>query len=151
MVYQTLYLFMDSSEDIRWQQRFDNYRKALKQLAKFVDIGNLSDMEEQGLIKSFEYTYELAWNTMKDYLQYIGIVDVAGSRGAIKEAFKINLIEDGQNWIDMIESRNLTAHSYNEETAQEIKNVVVDVYFDLFQQLDIKLESLRSGQQGGIL
>ena len=141
---------MISSEDIRWQQRFSNYRKALKQLEKFVAKGNLSDLEEQGLIKSFEYTYELAWNTLKDYLQYQGIVDIAGSRDAIKEAFRINLIEDGQNWIDMISSRNATAHSYNEETAQEIKNVVIDVYFDLFQKLEIKLESLRFGQQGEI-
>src|ERR1700753_2980561 len=108
---------MNSSQDIRWQQRFSNFKKALKQLEKFVAKGDLSDMEEQGLIKSFEYTYELAWNTMKDYLEYIGITGVAGSRGAIKESFKIELIEDGQNWIDMIESRNATSHSYNEETA----------------------------------
>jgi hypothetical protein len=57
-------------EDIRWEQRFSNFRKALSQLTRFIEKGDLSELEQQGLIKAFEYTFELAWNTMKDYLEY---------------------------------------------------------------------------------
>src|ERR1700761_4630410 len=106
--------------DIRWEQRFANYRKALTQLTKFIDKGDLTDLEEQGIIKAFEYTYELAWNTLKDYLEYQGILDITGSRDALREAFKANLITDGDTWMEMIKSRDLTAHTYNEDTADEI-------------------------------
>jgi nucleotidyltransferase substrate binding protein (TIGR01987 family) len=142
---------MASTEDIRWQQRFANYRKALGQLEKFILKGELSELEEQGLIKAFEYTYELAWNTMKDYLDYQGILDVAGSRDTIREAFKINLIGDGEEWMNMLISRNLTSHSYNEKTADEIASAVINTYFALFKALESKLGSLRSGSQGKLI
>jgi nucleotidyltransferase substrate binding protein (TIGR01987 family) len=142
---------MASKEDIRWLQRFANYRKALGQLEKFIVKGKLSELEEQGLIKAFEYTYELAWNTMKDYLDYQGILDVAGSRDTIREAFKISLINDGDDWMNMLVSRNLTSHSYNEDTADEIASAVVNTYFALFKALEIKLENLRSGNQGKLI
>ena len=102
-------------------------------------------MEEQGLIKAFEYTYELAWNTLKDYLQYQGGFNITGSRDAIREAFSNNLITDGDKWMEMILSRNLTSHSYNEETADEISSAIFNDYFDLFKQLELKLETIRSG------
>ncbi len=139
---------MASTDDIRWLQRFANYRKALGQLERFILKGELSELEEQGLIKAFEYTYELAWNTMKDYLDYQGILDVSGSRDTIREAFKINLIGNGEEWMNMLVSRNLTSHSYNEETADEIASAVINTYFALFKALESKLESLRSGSQG---
>ena len=139
---------MASTQDTRWLQRFANYRKALSQLEKFVLKGELSELEEQGLIKAFEYTYELAWNTLKDYLEYQGILEVAGSRDTIREAFKINLISNGQEWMNMLASRNLTSHTYNEETADEIASAVLNTYFDLFKTLEAKLESLRSASDG---
>jgi len=142
---------MASTEDIRWLQRFSNYRKALGQLERFVSKGELTDMEEQGLIKAFEYTYELAWNTLKDYLEYQGILDVTGSRDTIREAFRINLISNGEAWMEMLTSRNLTSHSYNEETADQIAAAVVNTYFDLFKTLGAKFESLSSGTQGKII
>ena len=138
---------MTSINDIRWQQRFANYRKALAQLEKFVVKSDLSDLEEQGLIKAFEYTYELAWNTMKDYLEYQGILNVAGSRDTIREAFEINLIEDGHGWMQMLVSRNLTSHSYNEATAEEIASSVINIYFDLFKALELKLAYLKTRQE----
>ena len=134
-----------ASEDIRWHQRFSNYRKALAQLEKFIIKGELSDLEEQGLIKAFEYTYELAWVTLKNYLEYQGISNIVGSRDAIREAFSNNLTNDGEGWMKMISSRNLTAHSYNEATAGEIAEAIVNSYFDLFKTLESKLENLRSG------
>ena len=133
-----------TKKDIRWEQRFANYQKALNQLQKFIDKGKLSELEEQGLIKAFEYTYELAWNTIKDFLEYKGQTDIYGSRDAIRKAFELGLIEDGEGWMDMLKSRNVTSHTYNEETAREIYQAVVEVYYSLFKQLRIKLESLRS-------
>ena len=133
------------SEDIRWKQRFSNYQKALGQLHKFVDKGELSELEEQGLIKAFEYTYELAWSTLKDFLEFRGQSDLFGSRDAIQKAFQLNLIEDGEGWMDMLKSRNRTSHSYNQETAREISNAVTTVYYALFQKLNKKLANFDSG------
>ena len=98
---------MNNSDDIRWKQRFTNYKKALSQLKEFIDLGDLSKFEKQGLIKSFEYTYELGWNTMKDYLIYQGNPDIGGSRDSIREGFKINLISDGDGWMDFVWSTDL--------------------------------------------
>jgi nucleotidyltransferase substrate binding protein (TIGR01987 family) len=138
---------MAQQPDIRWQQRFANYRKALSQLEKFIVKGELSDMEEQGFIKAFEYTYELAWTTLKDYLEYQGFLNITGSRDTIREAFQNKLIYNGEQWMKMVLSRNLTAHSYNEATADEISTAIADEYFDLFKELELKLETLRSGNQ----
>ncbi len=134
-----------ASQDIRWHQRFSNYRKALSQLKKFITKGELSELEEQGLIKAFEYTYELAWVTLKDYMEYQGISNIIGSRDTIREAFANNLIRDGETWMKMITSRNLTSHSYNEATADEIAEAIFDNYFYLFEELESTLESLRIG------
>jgi len=138
------------NKDIRWEQRFANYRKALTRLQQFIDKGELSELEEQGLIKAFEYTYELAWNTIKDFLEYKGQTDIYGSRDAIRKAFELGLIDDGENWMDMLKSRNKTSHTYNEETAREICQSVVEVYFSLLKQLKAKLESLRSDSEQSV-
>ena len=137
---------MDSKNpDVRWEQRFANYQKALSQLKKFIDKGELSELEQQGLIKAFEYTYELAWNTLKDFLEYQGYTEIFGSRDAIRKAFELNLIGDGHKWMDMLASRNKTSHTYNEETAEEICREVKEVYFSLFQQLEEKLHTRIQG------
>lgn len=130
--------------DIRWKQRFNNFQKALAQLKKFIDKKELNELETQGLIKAFEYTYELAWNTIKDFLEYQGQTDIFGSRDAFRKSFKLGIIDDGQDWMDMLESRNKTSHTYNEETAEEISQAVKEVYYSLFQKLKEKLESLNS-------
>ena len=103
------------NKDIRWQQRFNNYLKALKQLEKFIDKGDaLNELEEQGMIKAFEYTYELAWNTIKDFYEGQGEANIQGSRDAIQLAFKRGLISDGDAWMEMIKDRNRTSHTYNQ-------------------------------------
>jgi len=132
------------NKDIRWKQRFANYQKALSQLQKFINKGELSELEEQGLVKAFEYTYELAWTTLKDFLEYRGQTDIYGSRDAIRKAFQLSLIDDGESWMDMLKSRNKTSHTYNKETAEEICQAVKDEYFSLFQQLETRLERLQS-------
>ena len=133
---------MNATPDIRWQQRFKNYQKALAQLRKFISKGELSELEEQGLIKAFEYTYELAWTTLKDFLEYQGHAGIYGSRDAIRKAFELNLVQDGQGWMDMLESRNKTSHTYNEEIAQEICQAVQTRYFKLLEQLEETMKAL---------
>ena len=134
-----------SEQDIRWLQRLSNYRRALTQLKKFIDKGALNELEQQGLIKAFEFTHELAWNVLKDYFEYQGNSNINGSRDATREAFQVNLISDGETWMGMIKSRNQSAHTYNKETADEIGGLIVARYFDLFVALEVKMSELAHG------
>jgi len=118
--------------DVRWKQRFSNYSKALGQLQKFIDKGDLNELEEQGLIQAFEYTYELAWNVMKDFFEYQGEEAIRGSRDAIRLSFNRGLITEGKKWMDMIESRIKSSHTYNEATAEEVVSKILSTYFDCF-------------------
>ena len=93
---------MARDPDLRWYQRFQNFRQALAQLAKFVEKGELNELEQQGLIQCFEYNYELAWNTLKDFFEEEGESGILGSRDAFRLAFKRGLIEDGKTWMEMI-------------------------------------------------
>ena len=100
------------TEDIRWKQRYNNYRRALQTLTDAVELAAqrpLSRLEQQGLIQGFEFTHELAWNVLKDYLEAQGFVGLIGSRNATRQAFKDALIQDGEAWMDMIKARNLTS------------------------------------------
>ncbi|AJF06592.1 nucleotidyltransferase substrate binding protein [Geoalkalibacter subterraneus] len=133
-----------SGQDVRWQQRLNNLKKAFAQLEKFIVKGDLSELEMQGLVKAFEYTYELAWTTMKDFLEFRGQTGIYGSRDAIRKAFQLALVEDGNLWMDMLQSRNKTSHTYNEETAREICQAVTEDYYPAFAQLIDKLDGLRS-------
>ena len=130
-------------QDIGWKQRFTNYKKALSQLGEFIEHGSLNKFEQQGLIQAFEYTYELAWNVMKDYFTYTQATEnISGSRDAIQIAFNRGLINDGKIWMDMIESRIKSSHTYNEDTAQEIADKIVGQYYVLFAALQQKMEVL---------
>lgn len=122
-------------QDIRWQQRFSNYQKALDQLRRFIEHGELNELEEQGLIQAFEYTHELAWNVLRDYLLSKGQQAIHGSRDATREAFKLELIDDGDCWMDMIRDRNRTVHTYNRETAQAIAGNIRERFFGQFERL----------------
>jgi nucleotidyltransferase substrate binding protein (TIGR01987 family) len=131
--------------DNRWQQRFSHYQKALLQLSKGVDLSQqrpLSDIEQQGLIKAFEFTHELAWNVMKDYFEYQGTTSIMGSRDATREAFQRNLISDGEGWMEMIKSRNMAAHTYNQDIADEISGKVITQYFQLLQAFRDRVQDL---------
>lgn len=107
----------------------------------------MNELEEQGLIQAFEYTYELTWNTLKDYLESQGETEIYGSRSAFRLSFQRGLIEDGETWMDMVRSRTLTSHTYNEEIAKQIANDVSRKYFPQFMKLYEKLLSLKGGEQ----
>ena len=130
-----------TTEDIRWLQRFNHFSMALNQLKKFIDKGELNELEEQGLIQAFEYTYELAWNTIKDYYEDQGETNINGSRDAFRLAFKRGFIINGELWMEMIRSRTMTSHTYNEEVAHEIAGKIVEGYYDEFVDLHAKLQS----------
>lgn len=149
-------------EDIRWEQRFSNYNKALIKLEESVkyiqqnflnhdkesgteDLGNVVDeLIKEGLIQRFEYTHELAWNVMKDYAFFQGNSTVGGSRDATREAFKLQIINNPDTWMDMIQSRNKTSHTYNEEIANDIFGKIINEYFPLFLDFRNVMEEKRS-------
>ena len=136
-----------SAQDIRWVQRFNHFTKALLQLQEAVALAQqrpLSKLEEQGLIQAFEFTHELAWNTLKDFLESRGVQSLYGSKDSTRAAFKAGLIENGEAWMDMIQSRNLTSHTYDEATAAQIASAIRDTYFAEFEALRIKLDELKT-------
>lgn len=125
-------------QDIRWKQRFDNYSKAFHELKESLELANdrpLTKLEKQGVIQGFEYTHELAWNLLKDYLELQGHVGLIGSRDTTREAFKRGLIGDGETWMEMIKSRNLTSHAYDRNTAEQIYAAILSRFFPEFQLL----------------
>ena len=136
-------------QNIRWQQRFANYRKALVKLTQAVDLLSkqtggetvVDELLQEGLIQRFEYTHELAWKVMKDYAEYQGYTDVRGSRDAIRKALEMNLIDD-KRWMETIEDRNLTVHNYDNEIALEIYDNIMNVYAPLFIAFEHKMQSL---------
>ncbi|MDP3559350.1 MAG: nucleotidyltransferase substrate binding protein [Legionellaceae bacterium] len=133
--------------DIRWHQRLENYTKALQQLSEAVQLTqqrSLSKLEQQGLIKGFEFTHELAWNVMKDYLFFQGVSNIMGSRDAVREAFNKGLIEQGDLWMEMIKSRNQTSHTYNPSVADEITYQILHYYYACFQAFQHKMQALKA-------
>lgn len=141
---------MYSDKAIRWQQRFANFNKALAQLEKAVKLSAerpLSDLENQGLIQGFEFTHELAWKTLKDFMEAHGTTKIYGSKDATREAFRLGLITDGEGWMKMIKSRNESSHTYNEKVAEEIADDITGKYFDLFFALSVTMEAIRLSEQ----
>lgn len=133
--------------DVRWHQRLDNFEKALEQLLSAVDLAKqrpLSELEKQGLIQAFEFTHELAWNVLKDYFQYQGNMQITGSRDAAREAFQRGLIVNGQEWMEMIVSRNKTSHTYNKSVSEEITQKIIGNYAPEFIQLKTTMLGLKS-------
>lgn len=134
---------MNEEKDIRWIQRFRNFRSALYRLGKAVEIvteqisedEEVDDLLKEGLIQRFEYTHELAWKVMKDYAEYQGYTEIRGSRDAFRKAFDMGLVTD-KSWMDSIIDRNLTSHNYDEDTAEDICENIVDVYYPLFVKFE---------------
>lgn len=132
-----------NNQDIRWIQRANNFDKAFSQLKEAVELARrrqLSKLEAQGLIQGFEYTHELAWNTLKDFLEEQGTQNLYGSRDTTRAAFRAGLIKNGELWMDMIQSRKLTTHTYNESTAAQIVEAILDEYFAEFEALQAELQ-----------
>lgn len=156
------------NNDIRWEQRFSNYKKALRKLTQAVNYIKKNSLEDEnsnikvsasildeiikeGLIQRFEYTHELAWNVMKDYAFYQGNSTVGGGRDATREAFQLQLISDGDIWMDMIGSRNKTSHTYNETIADEIYSKIINEYMPAFIEFQANMEAKIENEQKNII
>ena len=135
-------------QDIRWLQRLENYSKALRKLEEAVEIVNQSfdspniDLLKEGLIQRFEFTHELAWKVMKDYLEYQGYSDIKGSRDAFRKSLAVGIIESPL-WIDSIQTRNITSHTYDEEISNTVIEKIISVYFPLMKQFESTMIRLK--------
>ncbi len=139
-----------TSDDVRWLQRFDNFQRALLVLGRGVRLAQereLSELEQQGLIQGFEFTHELAWNLLKDYLTHQGIAGIVGSRDATRLAFLNGLISDGEIWMGMIRSRNQSSHTYNLEQAQSIARDVIALFYPAFSALNEQFTALAAASR----
>ncbi|MDR1786044.1 MAG: nucleotidyltransferase substrate binding protein [Spirochaetaceae bacterium] len=139
-------------KDIRWLQRFDNYTKALKRLDDVVALAGeraLSDIEEQGMVKAFEFTFELAWNVMKDFLSMKGITGIIGSKDSVRHAFNQGLIADGQIWMGMIDSRNEAAHTYDEATKDRVVAAITGRYWGELNAFAETMQNYAAEQKNG--
>ena len=135
-----------SSPDIRWIQRFDNFKRAFVRLSEASELAeqrDLSELERQGLIQAFEFTHELAWNTLKDFLTGRSSSEkFYGSRDVTRAAFAAELIEDGAAWMEMIKSRNESSHTYNDDVAGKIMEAVQTLYMPAFGAFQIRFLEL---------
>src|SRR5574343_930068 len=131
--------------DVRWHQRLNNFTLALSRLADAVALAGerpLSPLEQQGLIQASEFTHELAWNVLKDYFFWQGNSAITGSRVATREAYSKGLLDDGEAWMAMIKSRNLSSHTYNQNVADAIADAVVSQYYPLMRAFEQRMRAL---------
>lgn len=123
------------NQDIRWKQRFQNFEKAMSYLEQGLEIPNPDIVQKAGVIQFFEMSFELAWNLVKDYLEEQGFVDIKSPRGTLKKAYEMNMLENGHDWMDLLQDRNLTAHTYDEQKATEMEQLIQNKYFPLLKAL----------------
>jgi len=124
--------------DTRWKQRLENFERAflLLQEAFKKDSAEMSDLEKEGAVQRFEYTFELAWKTLKDYLDYSGVVfDQITPRSVIKQAFAAKIVKDGQTWIEMLEQRNLMSHTYDSQKFDAAFSNIMQHYLVALEQV----------------
>jgi len=135
----------DRNPDVRWKQRLQSFRKAFLQLSKASKLAgerDLSDLEKQGLIQAFEFTHELAWKTLKDFLESRGTSDLFGSKDATREAFAQGLIHNGEEWMAMIQARNKSSHTYNEIFANELADAITGSFVSEFEKFEVRMSAL---------
>ncbi|MBU0650914.1 nucleotidyltransferase substrate binding protein [bacterium] len=118
--------------NLRWEQRFQNFENAYNRFCDAVKRESNDELLQAGLIQTFEFTFELAWKTLKDYLQFYGF-KVSAPREVIKQAFQEKYIKDGEVWLDALEKRNVIAHTYNEGQAKEVVKLIKEKYFPIIK------------------
>ncbi len=129
-------------EEIRWQYRFQNFSRAYSLLREAFtrEVDELNDLEKEGVIQRFEYTFELSWNTLKDRLEHDGVImNSVTPRNVIRTAATTGLVADGQTWIDMLEDRRNTSHRYDNELLEEVLGNIRDNYLPILETLHERL------------
>jgi len=128
------------THEIRWQQRFSNFKKAYTHLEEAVLISSPDFIQQAGIIQIFEYTFELGWKTLKDYLLQEGLTPKT-PRDTLKMAFQSDLISNGTDWLDALDKRNLLAHTYDDDMAAHALELIVKKYKPLLDELHTTLNS----------
>lgn len=123
------------NKDVRWKQRFQNYEKTLQFVEEAINITKPDIIQKAGLIQFFEMSFELAWNLIKDYLEEQGFSDIKSPRAALKKGFEIGLIKDGHAWMQLLEDRNITSHTYNEASVTKVQKLIKEKYYWLLKDL----------------
>ncbi|WP_149241149.1 nucleotidyltransferase substrate binding protein [Dyadobacter sp. 32] len=126
--------------EIRWKQRFQNLEKSLGFLEQAIAIEDPDIIQKAGLIQFFEISFELTWNVMKEYLEEQGFQDIRSPRDTIKKAFETELITNGHIWLQTLQNRNLTSHTYDEETADRVVKEISTIYHPLLREVYNKLK-----------
>lgn len=122
----------------RFEERRREFSNAVQRLKEALEEKE-TDIVIDGVLHRFEFTFELAWKTMKDYLEYVGVIEKTGSpREIIKSAFEYGMIEDGESWINMMLARNSLSHLYDEEKSREVYKNIKNIYFELLNKLKNK-------------
>lgn len=129
-------------KEARLIEKLSDYKNALNRLDESIKLDIYNSIVIDGVIQRFEFTFELSWKLMKAYLEYEGIEDAKSPRATIKEAYKYELIENGDDWIAMMIDRNKTSHIYDEAKAIEIYNKIKSIHINLFIMLLDKIEKL---------
>lgn len=129
---------MDNLKNIRWQQRFENFEKAYNRFynaIKDVELNPINETMQSWLIQCFEFTFELTWKLLKDYLESEWHEELKSPRQVLKQALQNWYIENGKYWLDALEDRNKTSHIYDEYTIKKIIWKINDFYFPLITEL----------------
>lgn len=131
---------------VRWLERFETYKKALARLTETMllfEHRTFSPLEKDGMIQRFEYTQELAWKLLKNYIEYQGEYQkLTGSRDVVRQAFAIGLIKDSDTWFDMLNSRNATSHVYDEKVEEEVLDKIINLYYPILNDLKEAMEKI---------
>lgn len=123
-----------SVHDVRWRQRFSQFEKSFALLETAMAIETMTVVERAGLIQFFEMAFEQGWKLLKDFQEAEGFT-ITSPRQSIKQAFQSGLVADGHAWISALEDRNLTTHTYNEQTAAAVEQKIRTLYFPLLKTL----------------
>jgi nucleotidyltransferase substrate binding protein (TIGR01987 family) len=132
------------NNDIRWKQRFENFENAYNTFNRMISRHDKTPDDEavkMALVQTFEFTYELSWNTMKDYLENEGFDNISNGKQAIRTAFKAELITNAEEWMAVVEKRNLASHSYNSAILEETIKFIIDEFYPLVRKLYEDLKS----------
>ena len=122
----------------KWYERLDIYKNAIDRLTEVVALNkqrSLNQFERDSLIKRFEFSYEMAWKLMMSYEKENGIFEILGSKDVIRQAFKLSLVNNGEAWLEMVETRNRTSHLYDEEMATDVMDEIIYTYYPLLTEL----------------
>lgn len=115
-------------------EAYNAFKRAYLKLKEFIELDDKTEVSKAAIIHAFEYTFELWWKAVQRYVEYIGTVDQYGPSATIKNAFQYNLLEDGQIWMDMLRDRNLTAHTYKEDIANDIYERIISIHIKALEK-----------------